>query len=101
MLKLQHRKPITQSKEKANHLTPFVMRLINKIQAFFEKQAFGVCSWWGGKLGIKTSRIRLFFIYLSFITLGSPLVIYLVMAFVLEHKDFFKAKKRRTTIWDL
>jgi len=73
--------------------------MIERIQAFFERQAFGVCAWWGGKLGISTSRIRLFFIYTSFITLGSPLLIYMAMAFILEHKDFFKPKRKR--IWDL
>tara|TARA_R110002096_G_scaffold169779_8_gene341576 strand:+ start:2578 stop:2805 length:228 start_codon:yes stop_codon:yes gene_type:complete len=74
--------------------------MINKIQNFFEKNAFGVCEWWGKKLGLKTTKIRLFFIYLSFITLGSPLIIYLVMAFILEHKDYFKFKRRKT-IWDI
>jgi len=73
--------------------------MIEKIQGFFERQAFGVCSWWGDKLGLKSSRIRLFFIYLSFLTLGSPLILYLVMAFVLEHKYWFKMKPKRT-IWD-
>lgn len=74
--------------------------MIPKIQDFFEKNAFGVCEWWGKKLGLKTTKIRLFFIYLSFITLGSPLIVYLVMAFVLEHKDYFKFKRRKT-VWDI
>jgi len=43
----------------------------------------------------------LFFIYVSFLTFGSPLIIYLAMAFILEHKEFFKFKKRRKTVWDL
>jgi phage shock protein C len=77
--------------------------MVNKIYNYFEKQAFGVCSWWGEKLGIKTSRIRIFFIYLSFFTVGSPLIIYLVMAFVLEHKSYFKLKFRKNnfSVWDL
>lgn len=75
-------------------------KIINYITDFFEQRAFGVCSWWGGKLGIATSKIRLYFIYLSFITLGSPLIIYLVMAFVLEHKSYFKFRHKKT-IWDL
>lgn len=75
--------------------------MIGNIKSFFEKFAFGVCAWWGQKLGIESSKIRLFFIYLSFITLGSPIVIYLIMAFVLEHKTFFKLRKKRKTIWDL
>ncbi|KAA3644459.1 MAG: PspC family transcriptional regulator [Bacteroidetes bacterium] len=73
---------------------------MTKIHDYFERKAFGVCEWWGLKLGLKTSRIRLFFIYFSFITFGSPLLIYLIMAFILEHKYFFKLK-RRNTIWDL
>ena len=75
--------------------------MIKRIQAYFEKKAFGVCAWWGNKLGIKSSRIRLYFIYLSFITLGSPLIIYLIMAFILEHKSFFKIRRKRKTVWDL
>jgi phage shock protein PspC (stress-responsive transcriptional regulator) len=74
--------------------------MIAKILAYFEKHAFGVCGWWGEKLGLRTSRIRLFFIYFSFLTLGSPLIIYLVMAFVLENKEMFKFRRRKT-IWDI
>ncbi|MBA3902039.1 MAG: PspC domain-containing protein [Bacteroidetes bacterium] len=77
--------------------------MLDKIFSFFERQAFGVCNWWGAKLGIKTSRIRIFFIYLSFFTAGSPLVIYLIMAFILEHKHYFKLnfRKNKVSIWDL
>jgi len=73
--------------------------MINNIKAFFEKNSFGVCAWWGDKLGIRTSDIRLFFIYASFLTLGSPLIIYMAMAFLLEHKEYFKFKKRKS-VWD-
>lgn len=75
--------------------------MIEKIVSFFEKQAFGVCAWWGEKLGIKSSEIRLYFIYLSFFTAGSPIIIYLIMVFILEHKDYFKLKRTRVRIWDL
>lgn len=74
--------------------------MIQKIQAYFEKQAFGVCNWWGEKLQLKTSRIRMSFIYLSFLTLGSPIFIYLIMAFILEHKEYFKFQKRKS-VWDI
>jgi phage shock protein PspC (stress-responsive transcriptional regulator) len=74
--------------------------MISRIQDFFERQAFGVCSWWGDKLGLKASSIRLSFIYLSFLTLGSPLIIYLIMAFILENKYWFKLRRRKT-IWDI
>jgi phage shock protein C len=75
---------------------------MKRIFDYFEKQAFGVCSWWGDKLGIGAHRVRLSFIYLSFITLGSPLIIYLVMAFILENKRYFKPRRhKRSTIWEL
>tara|TARA_R110001592_G_scaffold58067_6_gene176307 strand:+ start:2446 stop:2670 length:225 start_codon:yes stop_codon:yes gene_type:complete len=74
--------------------------MISRISSFFEKQAFGVCEWWGEKLQLKISRIRLFFIYFSFLTFGSPIIIYLVMAFILEHKEYFKLSKRKS-VWDI
>ncbi|MDR9397951.1 PspC domain-containing protein [Salibacter sp.] len=73
--------------------------MIDKIQGFFEKQAFGVCEWWGEKLNMEIGQIRLSFIYLSFLTFGSPIVIYLIMAFILKHKYWFK--RRQPTIWEL
>jgi phage shock protein PspC (stress-responsive transcriptional regulator) len=75
--------------------------MIARTLDFFERQAFGVCEWWGRKLGIEVHKVRLAFIYLSCITLGSPLLIYLVMAFILENKDYFKPRRKRSTIWDL
>jgi phage shock protein C len=76
--------------------------MINKIKDFFEKRAFGVCEWWGKKLGMRSSKIRLAFIYLSFITVGSYFVIYLIMAFILDHKQYFKPwSTKRKSIWDL
>lgn len=74
--------------------------MINEIKCFFEKHSFGVCSWWGEKLGIKTGDIRKFFIYASFLTLGSPVIAYLAMAFILEHKSYFKFQGRRS-VWDI
>ena len=74
---------------------------MNRISNFFEKRAFGVCQWWGRKLGVKTRTVRKYFIYASFITLGSPLLVYLFMAFILEHKEYFKSRRRPSTIWDL
>ncbi|MDE0772146.1 MAG: PspC domain-containing protein [Salibacteraceae bacterium] len=73
--------------------------MIERIQAFFEKQAFGVCEYLGNKLGIRTTIIRKYFIYLSFITLGSPLILYLIFAFFLENRSFFRSNKH--SVWDL
>ena len=53
---------------------------MERIQRFFENQAFGVCTKLGEKLNISTSSIRLFFIYASFLTFGSPIIIYFGLA---------------------
>ena len=73
------------------------MVLVKRIQLFFEGHAFGVCSYLGDKFGIATSSIRLFFIYASFLTLGSPVIIYLSLAFMLNMRAHLR---KRSTIWD-
>ena len=65
-----------------------------KLKNFIEWQAFGVCSAIGEKLGIATSRIRLWFVYISFLTLGSPVIIYMVMAFWLNIKKYILSARR-------
>ncbi|WP_236676118.1 PspC domain-containing protein [Chryseolinea lacunae] len=72
-------------------------RLTDKIQLFFETHAFGVCTHLGEKLGVATSSIRLFFIYTTFITFGSPVIIYLSLAFVMNMR---KHLRKRTAVWD-
>ncbi|RFM28903.1 PspC domain-containing protein [Deminuibacter soli] len=67
---------------------------MNKLRHFIEWQAFGVCSAIGAKLGIATSRIRMWFIYISFLTMGSPIVVYMVMAFWLNMKNYILSAKR-------
>jgi phage shock protein PspC (stress-responsive transcriptional regulator) len=71
--------------------------LIQEIQLFFENRAFGVCTALGEKMGIATSSIRLFFIYASFLTFGSPIIIYMSLAFILNMRRHLR---RRSTIWD-
>jgi phage shock protein PspC (stress-responsive transcriptional regulator) len=74
------------------------MEIIDHIKHYFERHAFGVCSALGDKLGIATSSIRLFFIYASFLTLGSPIIIYLSLAFLMNMRAHLR---KRSTIWDL
>jgi phage shock protein PspC (stress-responsive transcriptional regulator) len=68
-----------------------------RLQAFFERHAFGVCAALGEKMGIATSSIRLFFIYASFLTFGSPVLLYLALAFILNMRSHLR---KRSTIWD-
>lgn len=72
----------------------FYIAVMNKLRHFIEWQAFGVCSAIGEKLGIATSRIRMWFIYVSFLTMGSPLVVYMVMAFWLNIKNYILSARR-------
>lgn len=71
------------------------MKLVKNI----ERYAFGICSVLGDKFGIRASTIRLYFIYVSFFTFGSPVVLYLAIAFWLNIKHYMVARKH--TLWDL
>ena len=73
--------------------------MVNRIIAFFEKQAFGVCAWWGDKFTLATHSTRLIVIYLSFFTFGYPVTIYFIMAAILELKKELFEKRNR--VWDL
>lgn len=74
-------------------------QLIDHIKTWFERHAYGVCDWWGEKLSIKSSNIRLFFIYASFLTIGSPVIIYMIMAFILNLRNM--VRRQRGSVWDL
>ena len=67
---------------------------MNRIKNFIEWQVFGVCTAIGEKLGIATSTIRKYFIYVTFITMGSPVLIYFILAFWLNLKRFIMNAKR-------
>ena len=73
--------------------------MINFFRNFFDKQVFGVSSWWGVRLGIKASFIRLFFIYATF-TNALTILIYLSMIFLLKIRYHFKYRKRKS-VFDL
>lgn len=65
-----------------------------RLKQLIEWRVFGVCEPLGEKLGISSSRIRMWFIYISFLTLGSPLIAYMVMAFWLNIKNYILSAKR-------
>ena len=72
---------------------------MKRLQYFIESQAFGVCAMLGDKLGIASSSIRLSFIYVSFLTFGSPVLIYIVLAFWMNVSK--NLRRERSTVWDL
>jgi phage shock protein C len=63
---------------------------MNSVRNIIEKQGFGVCTYLGNKMGVQISRVRLYFIYLSFGTLGSPIVVYLFIAFWLNVRKYIR-----------
>jgi phage shock protein PspC (stress-responsive transcriptional regulator) len=67
---------------------------MNKLREFLELHAFGVCNAIGEKLGIASTKIRMWFIYISFLTLGSPIIIYMILAFWMNIKAYILAGKR-------
>jgi phage shock protein C len=70
-----------------------------RLRFFVESQVFGVCTRLGEKLNFSVSSIRLYFIYASFLTFGSPIILYLVMAFWMELKKHWR-RHSSPTIWE-
>ncbi|MCB0475427.1 MAG: PspC domain-containing protein [Flavobacteriaceae bacterium] len=75
------------------------MKFINYIRDFFEKRGFDVSSRLADRLGMRVTNVRLFFIYISFVTLGFWFGIYLTLAFLLKLKDMIYTK--RSSVFDL
>jgi len=69
------------------------------LRDIIEVNVYGVCSFLGRKLSIPSKRVRMFFIYTSFIALGSPIIIYLILTFVLNLRYMIKTK--RNPVWDI
>ncbi len=67
---------------------------MNRFKHFIEWQVFGVCSYIGEKIGIATTTIRKYFIYISLLTMGSPIVIYMFIAFWMNFKNLLWSRKR-------
>ena len=67
---------------------------MQKIRENIEMQEFGVCSAIGEKFGIASAKIRMWFIYISFLTLGSPILVYMILAFWINIKNYIMAGKR-------
>lgn len=73
--------------------------MIERFRDYCEKRGFEVCARLGERIGIRPSVVRMYFIYGSFITLGSSFVIYLFLAFWIKIKDYTKSK--RTSVLDI
>lgn len=67
---------------------------MNRLRQLIETNAFGVCAYIGEKLNISTSTIRKYFIYISFLTMGSPVLLYFIVAFWMNIKQYIWFSKR-------
>ncbi len=70
-----------------------------KLNYFFVSHGFNVSTRIADKFGIRVGNVRLFFIYLSFATLGLSFILYLMVAFGIKIKDIFFQK--RPSVFDL
>lgn len=73
--------------------------MIQRIFTFFERYSFGVCTYLGDKFNISITKIRLFFIYTSFLAVGFPLAFYFLAALTLDIRNY--VKKARMKYWDI
>lgn len=67
---------------------------MNKLKSIVEWNAFGVCTALGLRMGIAPSRIRQYFMYTSVLTLGSPVIVYLVLAFWRNLRNYTRLTRR-------
>lgn len=72
---------------------------MQKLRNLMEWQLFGVCTQLGEWLHISISRIRLWFIYISFLTFGSPVIVYCVVAFWMNVKKYILSARRNPLRW--
>ncbi|MCY1552106.1 hypothetical protein D9M68_884820 [compost metagenome] len=72
--------------------------MFQRLIVFFEKQSFGVSAYLAEKLNMSTAKVRLFFIYSSFLAVGFPVLFYLLAAIVLDIRNYMKP--RRLKVWD-
>jgi|TARA_B100000768_G_C11239131_1_gene358668 phage shock protein PspC (stress-responsive transcriptional regulator) len=75
------------------------MKFIHSVRHFFERHGFAVSSRLADKLGMRATNVRIFFIYISFVTVGLSFALYLTMAFLLKLKDMIYTK--RSSVFDL
>jgi phage shock protein C len=73
--------------------------MFQRIVTFFEQQSFGVSTYLANKLNMSTAKVRLFFIYSSFLAVGFPILFYLLAAIVLDIRNYMK--KVRLRVWDI
>jgi phage shock protein PspC (stress-responsive transcriptional regulator) len=72
---------------------------IHSVRHFFERHGFGVFTRLADRLGIRAKNVRIYFIYVTFFTVGLSFGFYLTFAFLIKLKDLIYTK--RSSVFDL
>ncbi|WAC40745.1 PspC domain-containing protein [Pedobacter sp. SL55] len=72
--------------------------MFQRIVTFFEQRSFGVSAYLANKLDMSTNKVRLFFIYSSFLAVGFPILFYILAAVVLDIRTYMK--RVRSKVWE-
>lgn len=73
--------------------------MFQRIVTFFEQQSFGVSTYLANKFNMSLAKVRLFFIYSSFLAVGFPILFYLLAAVFLDIRSYMK--RIRLRVWDV
>ncbi len=73
--------------------------MFQRIITYFEHQSFGVSTYLANKLNMSTAKVRLFFIYASFLAVGFPILFYFLAAIFLDIRNYMK--KMRLKVFEL
>jgi phage shock protein PspC (stress-responsive transcriptional regulator) len=57
------------------------------VKSSYDKMLFGVCGGLANRFGMDSTVIRVIFVFAAIIGLGSPVLLYLLLAFIMP-KDF-------------
>ena len=75
------------------------MNLIDSTRHVLERNGFHVSVRLSDALGMRVTHVRLFFIYVTFFTVGLSFGFYLTMAFLFKLKDMIYTK--RSSVFDI
>ncbi len=75
--------------------------MLQRILTFFERYSFGVCTYLGERFNVSIAKIRLFFIYSSFLAVGFPLISYFFAGILHDIRNYVKRNRstRATDLW--
>lgn len=74
-------------------------KTIHIIRHFFEKHGFGFFQRLADRLGMRAQNVRIYFIYVTFFTVGLSFGFYLTFVFAMKLKDLIYTK--RSSVFDL